>query len=139
MEKEEVLEEKELSSHTKRKCYMLTTLKYFFSVVLTFAAVYKIGRTDYLMAGILELFCIFVLSNLLLHIKVIGQIVNTLLLLLYNVQMAVLMFANSYITMVMLTNLDSVKALSGKAGDIHSSGIDRNCIFCYADPKNRVR
>lgn len=116
MEKEEVLEEKELSSHTKRKCYMLTTLKYFFSVVLTFAAVYKIGRTDYLMAGILELFCIFVLSNLLLHIKVIGQIVNTLLLLLYNVQMAVLMFANSYITMVMLTNLDSVKALSGKAG-----------------------
>lgn len=116
MEKEEVLEEKELSSRTKRKCYMLTTLKYFFSVVLTFAAVYKIGRADYLMAGILELFCIFVLSNLLLHIKVIGQIVNTLLLLLYNVQMAVLMFANSYITMVMLTNLDSVKALSGKAG-----------------------
>lgn len=116
MEKEEVLEEKEISSRGKRTYYMLTILKYFFSVVLTFATVYKIGRADYLMAGILELFCIFVLSNLLLHIKVIGQVVNSLLLFLYNAQMAVLMFANSYITMVMLTNLDSVKALSGKAG-----------------------
>lgn len=116
MKKEEVLEEKELSSRKKIRCYMLTILKYFFSVVLTFAAVYKIDRAEYLMAGILELFCIFVLSNLLLHIKVIGQVVNSLLLFLYNAQMAVLMFANSYITMVMLTNLDSIKALSGKAG-----------------------
>lgn len=116
MEKEEILKEKGSANPKKRKCYILTALKYFFSVVLTFVVAYKIDRAEYLLAGILELLCIFVLSNLLLHIRVVGQIVNTLLLFLYNAQMTVLMFANSYITMVMLTNLDSIQALSGKAG-----------------------
>lgn len=93
----------------------LTIIKYLFSIILTMVASIQVDDLHYMMAGILELLIIFIVSNLILSKKLIGQIMNSILILLYNAQMAVLLFANSYITMVMLTNIVSIKALAGKA------------------------
>lgn len=43
-----------------------------------------------------------------------SKVINVLLLLLYNAQMIVLFFGNNYVITTMLTNVDSVEALSGK-------------------------
>ena len=93
---------------------LFTVLKYVFSFVLTFAAFLNVDTKHYLVVGTLELLIIFIVSNILMSRKTIGRIFNSLFLLLYNAQMFVLLFGSSYITMLMLTNLHSLEALSGK-------------------------
>lgn len=94
----------------------LMVLKYMFSMVLTLIAMVNNDNLIYLIVGLVELTLIMVMSNILMKKKMLGYIVNIILMLLYNAQMMVLMFASSYISMVMLTNLNSIEALSGKAG-----------------------
>lgn len=116
---------------TKEKgSIFLNLLKYMFSVGLTFAAGVQVGENSYILAGIVELILIFTISNIILSKKIVGQIVNDMLMLFYNAQMAVLLFANSYITMVMLTNIASIKALSGKAL-IYITGVLLVLIFSF--------
>lgn len=68
--------------------------------------------------GLMELVFIWTLSNALLNILLsLGHIVYFLLLLVYNAQMLVMRFGNSFITQqLMLTNLVSVQDLSGDFG-----------------------
>lgn len=108
----------------------MTIAKYLFSLILTFLAYTRVDKERYLVACILELLIIFTLSNVLMFKKALGRTVNCILLLLYNAQVAVLFFGNSYITMLMLTNIDSLKALSGKAG-IYISGVLLVLIFTF--------
>lgn len=105
-------------------------LKYLFALFLTFWAFSCIGNPCYLVADILELLIIFSFSNLLMKKKTAGRIVNDILMLFYNAQMIVMVFGNSYITMVMLTNIDSLQALSGKAG-IYAAGVVLVLVFSF--------
>lgn len=111
--------------------------KYLFSIVLTFLAKINMPSIHYLVASFLELTAIGVFSNMLMskH-KATCRIVNDLLMLLYNMQMAVMLFGNSYITMVVLSSLPSVKALSGQATLYISSA----CVILLFSvlPINRV-
>lgn len=109
---------------------ILTISKYIFSLILTFVAYTRVSDPCYLIIGIAELLIIFTLSNILMKKKILGRIVNSILLLLYNAQMVVMVFGNSYITMLMLTNIDSIKALSGKAG-IYITGVLIVLIFTF--------
>lgn len=125
-------------STTKEKVSIfLTLLKYMFSIGLTFAAGIQVGENSYILAGIVELLFIYVISNIILSKKIVGQIVNDILMLFYNAQMAVLLFANSYITMVMLTNIASIKALSGKAV-IYITGVLLVLVFSFT-PSVKVK
>ena len=93
-----------------------TLLKYVCAIALTAVTFLKTGDIMCLIAGSLELIIIFLFSNMLIrqhHIP--GWIVNGLLMLLYNIQMVVLMFGSTYISLVMMTNMDSVRDLSGQA------------------------
>ena len=93
-----------------------TALKYIFAVCLIIFAYSQTGERICLIAGLMELAIIFLVSNALIRANhFIGWILNSLLLLLLNVQMAVLAFGNTYISLVMMTNLDSVRDLSGQA------------------------
>lgn len=93
-----------------------TILKYLFAAGLIVYAYLRTGQTFCLAAGIMELLIIFLFSNSLIRFNhILGWIINGLLLLLLNVQMAVLIFGNTYISLVMMTNLDSVQDLSGQA------------------------
>lgn len=96
--------------------YLPFFLKYGFALVLTVLAAVRQGPV-FLLPCLMELLTIFCLSNRLLRMKHVwpGRIVNALLMLLYNAQVAVLVFGSTYITLVMLTNVDSLQDLSGKA------------------------
>lgn len=91
----------------------MTGCKYLFSVLLTIYASWRLANARYLLAGLLELVLIFLITNRAAKKKA-GYFLNSLCMLLYNVQMAVLAFGNTYVTMVMLTNLSSIEDLSGK-------------------------
>ena len=93
-----------------------TALKYLFAIGLIIFAYSQTGQLLCLIAGLMELAIIFLFSNSLIRANhILGWIVNGFLLLLLNIQMAVLTFGNTYISLVMMTNLDSVKDLSGQA------------------------
>ena len=95
---------------------VLFILKYGFSLIMTVYASVKNGVSFFLPA-LLELLLIFCFSNRLLRMKKvwIGTIVNAVLMFLYNAQIAVLIFGHTYVTLVMLTNVDSIEDLSGQA------------------------
>lgn len=110
-------------------------LKYLFCVVITVFVCLKSEEAYYLLAGALELCLIFGISNTILGKYKIGYFINSMLLFLYNVQMMVFIFGKSFITLMMLTNLDSLKALSGKAG-IYLFGVVLVVIFSFLPIKH---
>ena len=93
-----------------------TAAKYIFAACLILFAYSQTGLLSCLAAGFMELIIIFLASNTLIRRnRIAGWIVNGLLLLMLNVQMAVLTFGNTYISLVMLTNIDSLQDLEGQA------------------------
>lgn len=93
-----------------------TVLKYMFAIVLTFLTCKTSHSVSYAAAGLLELVLVFLLSDTLLRKnKIIGNIVNVILMLLYCAQMAVLYLGGSYISSIMVANLNMAEDLGGKA------------------------
>lgn len=108
--------EKSMKDNKDKILYALTIIKYIAAIGLTIFAYTNIRSRRYLVMAVIELLLIAVVSNLLIKVnKIAAIIVNSILVLLYNAQMLVLYFGSSYITMIMLTNLESVEDLSGKA------------------------
>ncbi len=97
------------------KKYGLTVGKYLISIILIALVFHTIHVKKYLLGGVLELAAIFFVSNMLLAKRVLGNIVNGLLLLFFNIQQAVLFFGTTYVSTVMLSNLVSLEDLQGKA------------------------
>ena len=100
-----------------------TVLKYICSTVLTVLALSGSRLSGGAVAAFAELAAIFCVSNIILRKwKIPGQIVNGILLLLYNAQMLVLLFGGTFITQAMITNLDSLEDLGGKTF-IYGTGV----------------
>lgn len=115
----------------KDKILVVTTLiKYMFAVGLTLFAFSESDSDYYIVAGLLELLLIFFFSNICMEKKRLGIMLNGILMLLYNVQMTVFLFGNTYISMVMLTNLASIKALSGSAA-LYITGAVLAIVFSF--------
>lgn len=96
--------------------YICLALKYLFAMlfpVLTVVVHKMTGR--YIVIALAEVFLIALLTNLLCRVKMwLGYVFNVLALLLMNIQFAVLYWGSTFVSVVMLTNLDSVNAISGK-------------------------
>lgn len=96
--------------------YICLTLKYLFAMVfpiLTVAGHRMTGR--YIAIALAEVILIAFVTNLLCHVKTwLGYLFNVLALLVMNVQFAVLYWGSTFISVVMLANLDSINAISGK-------------------------
>lgn len=98
----------------KKTLLSLTALKYIFAVLTVFLGYVTIQNWFYLLVGLLEIAIIAGISNYLLKKnKFVGWLVNSLLLLIVNIQSLVLFYSGSHVTLVMVTNLDSLEALSG--------------------------
>ena len=94
---------------------ILTLVKYAFSALLTFISIACTKNIKYTVSSLLELACIFLIVNALLPAARVPAIVlSDLLSLIFNAQLLVLSFGAVYITLVMLTNLDSLEDLFGK-------------------------
>lgn len=71
----------------------------------------------YLVIALAEVLFIAFLTDLLCRVKIwLGYIFNVPALLFMNVQFAVLYWGNTFVSAAMLTNIDSLNAISGKVG-----------------------
>lgn len=91
----------------------ITVLKYIFSFILMILGRISAGTNKMLFCGVLELLVIWLLTESIQSTRV-RVVVNGILMLLLNAQMLILWFGGDYISLVMLTNLDNVRDLSGK-------------------------
>lgn len=91
-------------------------LKYLFAMLFPVLAVMIHKMTwRYLVIAFAEIVLIALLTNLLCQVKTwLGYIFNVPALLFMNIQFAVLYWGSTFISVVMLANLDSVNAISGK-------------------------
>lgn len=98
-------------------------IKYICSALLALLAVGGSGESGGLVAAYAELAAIFCVSNMILmKWKKPGYIVSGSLLLLFNAQMLVELFGGTFISPAMITNLDSLEDLGGKAF-IYGTGV----------------
>ena len=107
-----------------KRSKMITLIKYLCGECVVIFASVKNEDINILLAGTIELFLIFAVFNLVFKRinKYIVLIANCITFFLFSVQMVVLAFANSQITMMMLTSLNSIEDLAGKK-EIYASGI----------------
>lgn len=103
--------------HKAKRPYVLMALKYAFALLLALADVLlRAAPAGLLLAVFTEVLAIALVTNLLCGInRRLGYAVNALTLALVNIQLAVFYWAGTFVSLVMLTNLESVEALSGKA------------------------
>ena len=119
----------------------LTIIKYCFSIIITFLSLLTTGNFYYLLFSLLELIIIFSLSNMILKRSTIaGNIFNYIFLLIYNVELLVLMFGNSFVTLIMINNLSSWEALKGRMA-VYLLGFGLLILFSflpviYIEPNN---
>lgn len=93
-----------------------TIVKYMFSISIICLTLHTTGNWGYVLIAMVEMFLILLLSGWMIQkVALPGRILNILLCLFFNAQILVLLFGNSYIQLVMLTNLNSLKDLGGKA------------------------
>ena len=103
-------------SGMKNKSEVLTILKYVFAESMVLFAAIKNSNVGVLFVASLELIIIFSLFNISCDkiSKTMILLGNDLVLLLFNIQMVVLAFSNSLITMMMLTSFRSIEDIGGK-------------------------
>ncbi|MDD6328372.1 MAG: LTA synthase family protein [Lachnospiraceae bacterium] len=92
-------------------------VKIVYALAITLYAFWCAKSVNLLIAQVLELVIVTLISIRILHVnKLVGNIVNDILLVMYDIQTMAIAFGNSYITVMMLSNVDSVEALTGNAG-----------------------
>lgn len=94
-----------------------TIIKYIFALLLPLCAVvFRNMSWNYFVTAMASVLAIAIVTNSLCQIKTwIAYIFNSCALFLINAQYAILFWSNTFVTSVMLNNLDSVEALGGKA------------------------
>lgn len=100
--------------HIKR--IHLTAVKYIFSFFATLLAYSTCRDFFYMLDGILELLVVFVVTNHFLNDnkrrQTIVYILSSIFFLMFNTQMLVMYFGGTYISMMMLTNISSLRDIS---------------------------
>ena len=91
-------------------------IKYLVTLGLLILGMTTCRRWEYGLLALIELLLIITLSDVLVRIVTpVAVVLNAIACLLLNVQMILLFFGNSYLQLVMLTNLESLQDLAGKA------------------------
>lgn len=115
----------------------LYIIKILFSLIITIYAGLFLKDIYYIIFGFCEIFIIVLISNIVLFkYKRFGRFINNVLMLLYNTNMVVLIFGGSFITSIMLSNLNSIEDLKGKMF-LYIIGIILVLLFSFL-PFNRI-
>lgn len=98
-----------------KKVLSLNFLKIIFSVSVTLYVSLFLNNVYYFVFGLCEVLLITLLSNLIISKKKkLGMFLNDLFMFLYNLNVVVLMLGGSFISFIMLSNVDSLEDLQGK-------------------------
>lgn len=102
----------------------LTIIKYAFSLLLSIVAAQAVGDAAYFAVALAELALIWGLTNwLAAKWRLVACILSDALCLLFNIQLVVLFFGNTYVQLVMLSNLNFLGDLGGKAFEYGSAAV----------------
>lgn len=89
-------------------------LKYLFTLVIIIISRFSAaGSNRIFFCALMELLLVFFLTETISQSK-LKKLINDLLLFFLNIQLLVFLFGGDYLSLVMLTNIDNVKDLSGK-------------------------
>ncbi len=103
-----------LIKNNSRKVFIKNIIKYLFSVVITIFLSNIAEDKKYIIYGLINILFIYcVTEGILKKYKKISNIINDILFLLYNIQIFVFIFGNSFINMNMLLNVNSIKGIGG--------------------------
>ncbi len=91
---------------------IISRLKYLLPLLLVIICYTKKHSESYLAFQIMELAIIILLSECISN-RIVRRTVNTVLLLLFNVQLFVMIFGTTYVSWVMISNLSSLEDISG--------------------------
>ncbi|MGT2828113.1 LTA synthase family protein [Streptococcus hillyeri] len=90
-------------------------LKYTISIILSVLVLMSSENMMLFWVNILELVIIFLISNVVIvKYNVFGNFLNAILIFLFNIEQGIYVFGGTYLSSVMLSNIDSLAALSGK-------------------------
>ncbi len=94
------------------KCHLI---KLFFSIIITIIAAVCLKEYSYIACGIAEIGIIFIITDFInkKHHR-IAYAFNSVFNLLYNFEVGLLFFSSSFISRIMITNLNSIEDLAGK-------------------------
>ena len=116
---------------------LLTAVKYLFVLMIAVYAFIRVPDPIIFAISIIEILLIFLCCNeLAWYSRLAASITSSVFLLLASVQLLVLIFANTFATLVMLTNLDSLEDLSGKFMVYGSAALIMLLFICL--PQNFV-
>ena len=129
-----------MTDKSNRVRILIPVLKYGFAIMVTLMAARAASDWRILAMGLVELCLIWTFSNALLNwVPALGHVAHFFLLLLFDAQMLVMHFGNSFITLLMLENLVSVEDLSGSFRTYLMLGVPMAIILLLPMPVLRLR
>lgn len=96
------------------KKYVTTIIKYAFSILLTLFTLKTTKDIRFVLVSFVELLAIFAVSDMLVKKSKWFNVLNDILVLIYNAEQIMLLFSSSYISLVMIQSLTSIEDLQGK-------------------------
>ncbi|MBR3362490.1 MAG: sulfatase-like hydrolase/transferase [Bacilli bacterium] len=112
-------------------------IKISFSFIITLYLSFLTKDFYYFIFGFCEILIISLITSFIYNkIKLFGYVVNSFLLLLYNINIFVIIFGGTFLNMIMLTNISSISALRGKAF-IYIAAVFLTLFFSFL-PVNRL-
>lgn len=97
----------------------VTVVKYLFTIFLSVMSYRNHSDWGYILVTAVEVISIAAITNIFAkEQKLIAYLVNSVLVLIINIQNITMIFGGSFVTLVMVTNLESLESLSGQFGPI---------------------
>ena len=99
----------------KNKLFMAQIFKYVFFLILFLQVTYIYTKPILILVGFVELALVLLVSGYIVsRNKPLGHLINFILLLIIGIEIIVYRFAGNYVSLIMVTNLESIQGISGK-------------------------
>lgn len=99
----------------KNKLFMAQIFKYVFFLILFLQVTYIYTKPILILVGFVELALVLLASGYIVsRNKLLGYLINFILLLIIGIEIIVYRFSGNYVSLIMVTNLESIQGISGK-------------------------
>ena len=99
----------------KNKLFMAQIFKYVFFLILFLQVTYIYTKPILILVGFVELALVLLASGYIVsRNKLLGHLINFILLLIIGIEIIVYRFSGNYVSLIMVTNLESIQGISGK-------------------------
>lgn len=99
----------------KNKLFIAQIFKYVFFLILFLQVTYIYTKPILILVGFVELALVLLASGYIIsRNKLLGHLINFILLLIIGIEIIVYRFAGNYVSLIMVTNLESIQGVSGK-------------------------